>query len=141
MPGHGGSPERFYQRRTVPGVLRLSFGMAHARRPLHVIGATLEGLNDAARRRLATTKIRDLGLPVFAQGWIVEGLLDSIFDDSNEVTMTMNEAGVVGVNYGSDAEDAMLSPGFAKGITKPVDIARDILENDFGEQSLSSVLD
>lgn len=139
MPGHGEDPSRIFHQTATAGVLRLSFGMKSARRPLSINWGTVSGLNDATKERLKDTKIRDLRIPIFAQGWIFDGFWDGLEKGDNEVTMSRNEAGTVFVNYGPDAEDAMKGGQFANGKAEVVDIARDVIENDIGEKTLGSV--
>jgi hypothetical protein len=139
IPGYGGDPTAFFKRDRPAGVLRLTFGLKSAQRPVRINFGTVEGMNESTLNRMRNTRIRDLRIPVFAQGWIYDGFLDGLGKGDNEVSMARNERGDVHVNFGDDAEDAMLGSSFAKGMTKVVDVAEDILLNDFGNQTLGSI--
>lgn len=139
MPGYGGDPSRMFHQDSTAGVLRLSIGMKSAHRPLTINYAQLEGLNDATKEQLKNTTLNDLRIPIFAQGWIFDGFLDGLGKGDNEVSMTRNEQGFVTVNWGSDAEDAMLSSSFAKGQKSVPDVAFDIMQNDIGKLKLGSI--
>ncbi len=139
MPGHGADPSRTFHQDATSGVVRLSFGIKAARRPLTINFGLLQGLNDATKEQLKNTTLNDLRIPIFAQGWIIDGFWDGVGKGDNEVTISRNEQNVVYVNYGSDAEDAMLSSAFAKGGTSVVDVAIDVMRNDIGTLKLGSI--
>ncbi len=130
--GMRSDPTRFFHRAGVDGVIEINFGLKPNERPVSINHTRISGLTDSALERVRNTKIKDLGAPIVASGFVSAGMWDGLEMGDNEVGMGMSETGVVWHRVNEDAAEAMATMG--RGSLS--DICRDILTNDFGNVAL-----
>ena len=134
------SPTDHYTQRGAAGVIYVAFGMHPASRPFAVSGErgtiTVRGMTSAARDRIKSTPIKDLGMPIVASGYIYDGFLDglSVSFGGNEIAMGKNEGGGY---YAHGDEDALEALKKAANKTSAAEAARVILDQDIGMSTLA----
>ncbi len=131
---HGGDPVRFFKNSAVNGVIEITFGLKSAARPIGINFTRVTGATKSALDKVMNVPMKQLKMPMFATGWIIDGFVDGLGDGDNRVSFGINEKGTVWADADSDAQDALKKIGKPGADTN--DICRDIIENDFGSKTL-----
>jgi hypothetical protein len=135
------TPKDHYAREGAQGVIYVAFGQHPAARPFTVTGhrATIRvaGMTSAARDRIKSTPIKDLGMPIVASGFIYDGFWDglSVSMGDNEIAFGKNEGGHV---WYQGHNDAIAGLKKAAGKDDAVAAADLILREDIGVATLEN---
>jgi hypothetical protein len=135
----GMSPTDHYKQQGAEGVIYVAFGMHPAARPFRVNGERgtikVAGMTSAARDRIKSTPIKNLGMPIVASGYIYDGFFDgiSVSAGDNEVAFGKNESGTV---WSKGHDDAMAGLRKAGNKDNANDAARVLIDEDIGNATL-----